>query len=300
MCIYIYISIDIYIYVSIHVYYFNFLLIVFQPVTPGGSDGGPQGVKSMSDDEDDGEGYQHAVTADDDYVSDGGEVEREEVQQEVEDDDDEVEREMIDRSVDQDSDAEMIESGNESYRHTGQDVHASEERSPVSPMSVERGSSVDAQEHSEFPTSQSPASPVARSAPMSPSEEQMSKHRGLEPHSPGSPASPTGSGPQSPTGSGGPYSPAGSGGPYSPAGSNPQSPTGSGPQSPTGSGPQSPTGSGPQSPTGSGPQSPTGSAPQSPAGSGPQSPDAPQYSPTGDLITVCCSCVWGQIDDSCC
>ncbi|XP_046553300.1 IWS1-like protein isoform X2 [Haliotis rubra] len=252
------------------------------PRTPGGeSDRGPQSVEAGE--EGDGSDNEQPVTqADDgDYFSDGGEVEREEVQRDVDDDDD-VEREEVEREVEDDqeyqpgSDNEDARPGSGSP--PGSPASGSIASPPASPMSIASGP--------RSPPGSGPQSPVG-SPPGSPGSPMSMDGSGSRP------GSPIGSGPQSPAGSGprsppsGPASPAGSGsprspgsGPASPAGSGPQSPAGSGsPRSP-GSGPQSPAGSGPQSPSGSGPASPAGSGPLSPAGSGPQSPGSGPASPT--------------------
>ncbi|XP_071084935.1 IWS1-like protein [Haliotis cracherodii] len=252
------------------------------PRTPGGeSDHGPQSVEARGDavgsDND-----QPVTQADDgdDYFSDGGEVEREEVQQDVDDDDD-VEREEVEREVEDDqeyqpgSDNEDARPGSGSP--PGSPASGSVASPPASPMSVASGP--------QSPPGSGPQSP-AGSPPGSPGSPMSMDGSGSRPgsYAGSGPQSPAGSGPRSPAS--GPASPAGSGpqspqspgsGPASPAGSGPASPAGSGPQSP-GSGPASPAGSGPVSPAGSGPGSPAGSGPGSLAGRGLQSPASPMFS----------------------
>ncbi|XP_033759333.1 IWS1-like protein [Pecten maximus] len=255
------------------------------------------------------------IRADDEdaeYVSDGGEVEREEVEQEIVDDDemhsgDEGPASPVSRGGSYDGSPQGSPDG---------EGPLSPETPPMSPGSGP-ASPGDSPPPSPAPSGSPPGSPMgSASPPGSPSGPASPAGSGSPPGSPSgsahgsrSPASPVGSAPGSPAESGSapgspreygsapgspredaspPGSPAAS--PmYSPANSGPASPSGieipfmspgSGPASPTGSGPASPTGSGPASPTGSGspPRSPTGSGspPHSPAGSG-----SPPQSPTG-------------------
>ncbi|KAL8595391.1 hypothetical protein ACOMHN_024090 [Nucella lapillus] len=189
-----------------------------------------------------------AVNEDDDYVSDGGEVEREVDEQEVADDDDmdgeDVVREEVEREVDEEGGGDYSPHSplSQGPDNDGDVSMNNDEEAPASPSSIP-----------------SPVASPLNSAPPSPGGGSP----GWEGHQ-----SPMGSAPASPTAS---HSPMGSapGSPASPARSRSASPMGSAPASPMGNAPASPAGSAapasPQPRSRSG--SPAGSAPGSPAGS---------------------------------
>ncbi|KAK3581639.1 hypothetical protein CHS0354_038158 [Potamilus streckersoni] len=215
---------------------------------------------------------------DDDYVSDGGEVEREEVEQEMNEEHSQESEERMAGS-DEENDQPMSPSSPTRPASPKESPPASPTQSRSGPRSPASGPA--------SPDGSQQGSPMsgARSPPGSPmgsgGGSPQSPHSY---HSRSAPASPTGSGtpPYSPVGSRSPRSPAESQSPKSPAGNgsprspkedrSPRSRSGS-PASPRGSGtpPYSPVGSGsPRSPAGSqSPKSTAGSgSPRSPAGSG--------------------------------
>ncbi|OWF39206.1 IWS1-like protein [Mizuhopecten yessoensis] len=243
------------------------------------------------------------IRADDgdaEYVSDGGEVEREEVEQDI------VEDEEM-HSGDEGPASPTSRGGSYDGSPQGSpdgDRPLSPETPPMSPGSGP-ASPGDSPPASPAPSGSPPGSPMGSASPPG-------SPVGSAPHSPAGsgspPGSPAGNAVGSPMGSGSPASPAGSA-PGSPAGSAPGSPREYGsppgspaeiaspPGSPVASPMYSPANSCPASPSeikipemspGSSPASPAGSAspPRSPTGSGspPQSPTgsgSPPHSPTG-------------------